>query len=343
MNSFDPHQVRPTLDEALISIVLPVYNEAGALAELTGRISESLRPLARFEIIFVNDGSRDDSPHILDSLAQHHAEVRVIHLSRNFGQQAAVQAGLCHARGDAVVLMDSDLQDAPETIHHFIERWQDGFDVVYAVRKSRQESWWKRILFAGFHRFLAGIADTSIPPHAGLFGLMDRRVVSEIIALGEHDRYLPGLRSWVGFRQTGVEIDRQARYDDQPRVSLRGLWQLAKTAIFSFSSFPLRVFSFIGFAAMFVFFLIGGFSLYCKLFTSLAIPGWTTHVLTASFFGAINALGISMLGEYVIRIYDQVRRRPLFVVARTMNVGPVALHETMALPAAGELTPAFAE
>ena len=316
-----PHSNRPPLSRALISVVLPVYNEAGALAEIVLGITKVLESVARFEIIFVNDGSRDDSPNILDSLAQHHPEVRVIHFSRNFGQQAAVQDGLCHARGDAVVLMDSDLQDAPEAIHEFLARWQDGYDVVYATRKSRQESWWKKSLFAGFHHFLSRISETSIPPHAGLFGLMDRRVVSEIVALGEHDRYLPGLRSWVGFHQTGVAIDRKSRYDDQPRVSLVGLWRLAKTAIFSFSSFPLKVFSFIGIGAMVVFFALGGFSLYCKLFTDLAIPGWTTHVVTASFFGAINALGISMLGEYVIRIYDQVRRRPLFVVARTTNLG----------------------
>ncbi|HZZ71907.1 MAG TPA: glycosyltransferase family 2 protein [Pirellulales bacterium] len=334
---------RPLLDRALLSVVLPVFNEAGVVASLTESLIAVLAPLMRFEILFVNDGSHDDSPAILDALASQHAEVRVIHFARNFGQQAAVQAGLAHARGDAVVVMDSDQQDSPAAIRQFVALWQEGYDVVYALRKSRQEAWWKRCLFAGFHRFLHAIADTQIPARAGLFSLMDRRVVSEVMALGEHDRYLPGLRSWVGFRQTGVEIDRGVRYDDHPRISLRGLWRLAKTAIFSFSSFPLQVFSWIGYLAMAVFMLLGGFSLACKIFTACTIPGWTSYVLIASFFGALNALGISMLGEYVIRIYDQVRRRPLYVVDRAVNFSIVPLARDLEVLHQGYAEPAWAE
>lgn len=311
---------RKPLDQALISVVLPVFNEAAVLTTLLRRVSQALEHTgARHEIIFVNDGSTDNSPRVLDELARKHPPVRVLHLSRNFGHQAAVHAGLSHARGDAVVLMDSDLQDEPEAIVRFVHEWQAGWDVVYAVRCQRQESWWKRCLFAGFHRTLAAIASVRIPVDAGNFSLMDGRLVRQIVALGECDRYLPGLRSWVGFRQKGISVRRNPRYDDKPRVSLWGLWRLAKTAIFSFSSFPLAVFYAIGYSALAVFFGLSCFSLACRLFTSLALPGWTSQVIIASFFGAVNALGISMLGEYVKRIYDQVRGRPLYVVAREVN------------------------
>ena len=309
--------------QKLVSIVLPVYNEAKVLPILTSRIAAVMTSCPmEYEIILVNDGSRDESPQILDQLAAASDRLRVVHLSRNFGHQAAVQAGLVHARGDAIVLMDSDMQDAPEAIPRFLAEWQAGFDVVYAIRTQRKENAVKRLLFAGFHRLMSAVASVPIPTDAGIFGLIDRRVAQQIIALGESDRYFPGLRSWVGMRQTGIVVERNARYDDQPRVSLAGLFRLAKTAMFSFSSFPLTIFHVIGGLAAAVFLGLSVFSVFCKLFTSLAIPGWTSYIITGSFFGALNALGISILGEYVIRIYDQVRGRPQFVVDRTVNVMP---------------------
>ncbi len=311
---------RPPVDQLLISAVLPVYNEVGGLPRLFGRVRDAiLKTGARQEIIFVDDGSNDGSAKLLDELTADHPQVRVVHLTRNFGHQAAVQAGLAHARGHVVLLMDSDLQDAPEALPRFLLQWQAGYDVVYAVRSHRREQFWKRWMFAGFHRTLSAIANTHIPIDAGNFSLIDGRVVREIVQLGERDRYLPGLRSWVGFKQIGIEVRRDARYDGRPRVSLWGLWKLAKTAIFSFSTFPLAVFSLIGYTALAVFFCLSLFSLFCRLFTDLAVPGWTSYVLIASFFGAVNSLGISMLGEYVARIYDQVRGRPLYLVDRTVG------------------------
>ncbi len=304
----------------LLSVVLPVYNEAQVLETLLTEVTRRAeRSADGLEIIFVNDGSSDGSGELLDRLAAEHPHVRVVHFSRNFGHQAAVQAGLQHARGDAVVMMDSDMQDAPAAIPRFVETWQEGYDVVYAVRTRRKEHLLKRCLFGGFHWLLHRISTTDIPPDAGIFGLIDARVQCEIVALGDRDRYLPGLRSWVGFRQKGIVVERLPRYDDCPRVSLGGLWRLAKTAIFGFSSFPLTLFYLIGYSALTMFVCLSGYALYCKMFTGLAIPGWTSHVLSASFFGALNALGISILGEYVTRIYDQVRGRPLFVVARKVN------------------------
>ena len=313
---------RPLVAETLLSVVLPVYNEVKVLRELLGQVRQAISACGvRSEIIFVDDGSTDGSARLLDKLAQKYPEVRVIHFSRNFGHQAAVQAGLRHARGHAVVLMDSDMQDSPDAIGRFLQKWRAGYDVVYAVRVKRKESAPKRLLFATFHQLMAAVATTPIPAEAGNFSLIDARAVRQIVDLSERDRYLPGLRSWIGFRQTGIEVERNARYDAQPRVSLRGLWRLAKTAIFSFSTLPLTIFYLIGYSALAVFLGLGAFSLYCRLFTALAIPGWTSYILSASFFGALNALGISMLGEYVIRIYDQVRARPLYLIDRMVGGG----------------------
>jgi|GEM_PF-148340 len=322
------HADRGNLRDKLLSVVLPVYNEEVVLPQLAEQLRMALKLTgARYEILFVNDGSRDHSSRILDELAAADPAIRVLHLSRNFGHQAAVQAGLTHAVGDAVILMDSDLQDEPRAILNFVRLWQQGSDVVYALRRERKEAWWKRFLFDTFHQLLARVATTKLPADAGNFSLMDRNVAQQIVALGESDRYLPGLRAWVGFRQTGVEVERNARYDATPRVSLRGLIRLAKTAIFSFSSLPLTIFARIGYAATGLFCILATYTLWCRFVTGTAIPGWSSHVLTGSFFGALNALGISMLGEYVVRIYDQVRGRPLFLVARIVN--GAAVNETI--------------
>lgn len=320
MSTTNPSPQRPPRDEALVSVVLPVFNEAQVIATLVQRVTTTVQAAGvQHELIFVNDGSTDGSGELLDQFAQNDPHIRVLHFSRNFGHQAAVEAGMEYAAGDALILMDSDLQDAPEVLGEFINQWLDGWDVVYAVRTARKENVFKRLLFRGFYRLMAAIATVPIPCDAGIFGLLDRRVAREIIAMRERDRFLPGLRSWVGFRQKGIVVERLARYDRCPRVSLAGLVRLAKTAIFSFSWFPLTLFWAIGLTALAVFLGLGSFALYCKLFTDLAVPGWTSHVLIGSFFGALNAMGISILSEYVIRIYDQVRARPLFVVTRKVN------------------------
>jgi len=340
MNQTCPEAAPVREAPALLSVVLPVYNEQHVLEELTRRVALAACQCAdSYEIIFVNDGSSDGSGPALDRLATRNPSVRVIHLARNFGHQAAVQAGLAHAAGDCVVLMDSDLQDMPEAIPDFVQKWREGFDVVYAVRCKRKEQWWKRALFAGFHRLLASVSSVPIPADAGNFSLIDRRAVREIVAMAERDRYLPGLRSWVGHKQCGLLVERAARYDDQPRVSLRGLWRLAKTAVFSFSTCPLSVFHLIGVLSLSLFVGLAGFSLYCKLFTNLAIPGWTSHILSASFFGALNALGISILGEYVIRIYDQVRQRPIYVVDRRVNCASEAAERDSEVPRPHTIAP----
>lgn len=310
----------PRPAEPLISVVLPCYNEAGVLERLTQSVVRTLeRHGDRYEIVYVNDGSNDDSVAILDSLADANPAIRVVHFSRNFGHQAAVQAGLAHARGDAVVVMDSDLQDDPAAIAEFLEQWRAGYDVVYAVRYNRKESPPKRFLFYAFYRVLNAISEMPIPQDAGNFGLVDRAVVDHILRLSDRDRFYPGLRRWVGFHQTGVPVERHARHDDRPRVSLRQLFRLAKSAIFSFSRVPLAIFYSVAILSLLVCLGLCAFTLYHKLFTGLAVPGWTSVTITSSFFGALNALGIAILGEYVIRIYDQVRERPMYIVARRVN------------------------
>lgn len=305
--------------DALISVVVPAFNEAAVLETLTAAVFAGLEG-CRAEIVFVNDGSTDGTAEVLDRLAAADARVRVVHLARNFGHQSALAAGLAYARGAAVAVMDADMQDDPAALGAMAARWREGWDVVYAVRHGRKEGALKRAGFYAFYRLLNLLSDTPFPTDAGNFGLMDRRAVDAVLAMPERDRYFAGLRRWVGFRQTGIPVERAARYDDAPRVSPLGLFRLAKSALFSFSAVPLAVFYLIAALATGAFVFLSSFSLYHKLVTGLSIPGWTSTVLISTFFGAINALGIGVLGDYVIRIYDQVRARPMFLVARTVNV-----------------------
>jgi polyisoprenyl-phosphate glycosyltransferase len=312
---------RRSLFQATVSLVLPVYNEAEVLRRLTAALCRAMDEQdCRYEVVFVNDGSRDGSGEILDELAAEHPALKVVHLSRNFGHQAALHAGLSHAAGDAVIVMDSDFQDDPKALGVFLDLWEHGYDVVYAVRTKRKENALKRVLFSSFYRLLNRISETPIPRDAGNFGLMDRRVAEELLNLSDTDRYFPGLRSWVGFKQIGVEVERLPRHDENPRVSFFGLCRLAKTAIFSFSRVPLTMFYVIALVSSLVCLGLTSFTLYQKLIAHDATPGWASSLMTASFFGALNSLGVAILGEYVVRIYDQVRNRPQFLVDRTTNI-----------------------
>ena len=216
---------RPSRDQVLISVVLPLFNESAVLTRLHCEVSQTLkRAGVLYELIFVNDGSTDDSATVLEQLAAQDPHSQILHFSRNFGHQAAVQAGLHHARGDAVVVMDSDLQDKPDCLLDFLSEWEAGYDLVYAVRCDRQEGPLKRFLFFAFYRMLNAVAQTPMPNDAGNFGLVDRRVMQSILQLNECDRYYAGLRSWVGFRQVGISVPRGARHDRCPRVSWLGLF-----------------------------------------------------------------------------------------------------------------------
>lgn len=309
--------------DATISVVAPVYNEAATIEQFVEEVRSylvSLEGFAGHEILLIDDGSVDGSAEKLDDLVSRYPkEVKVVHLARNFGHTAAVAAGLDHASGDAVILMDSDLQDDPEIIPGMVEKWREGYRVVYAVRSSREEAIWKRFLFTAFYRLLRTVSDTPFPVDAGNFSLMDRRVVDILRSLPERNRYLPGLRAWTGFRQTGLPVARRPRHDRQTRVGFRGLWRLSMNAIFSFSYVPLFVFRLIGLFAIGLSGLVTLYALYYKLFTSLTIPAWTSEIVTISFFGGINSFGIGILGEYIARIYDELKGRPAYVVDRCLS------------------------
>jgi len=319
---------RPT--SPLISLVLPVFNEAAILEKLQDRIDAGLTHSGcRWEVIYVNDGSSDLSGTILTRFAHERPNVRAVHLSRNFGHQSAILAGLAHAQGDATIIMDSDMQDDPSRLVDFIDAWRDGADVVYAIREKRKEALWKNILFLSFYRLLNRISDVPIPTDAGAFGLIDQRVTKQILQLPEVDRFYPGLRSWVGFHQMGIVVERCARHDDKPRVSLRQLFKLAQSAIFGFSRFPLMIFYALSIASLTVSASCLSYALISKWFTGLAIPGWASTTTLASFFGGLNALGIAILGEYVIRIHQQVLGRPSYIVERVDSM-PFAANQNAA-------------
>jgi dolichol-phosphate mannosyltransferase len=307
--------------QAKLSVVLPLLNEAGVLPRLLADLRTQLDSIGcRWNVVLVNDGSTDESGDLLDAMAYADRRLRIIHLSRNFGHQSAIHAGLNYADGEVVVLMDSDGQDDPTAIGRMFDRWQSGDDVVYAVRYGRKEGPIKRLLFKTFYSLLSRVASVDIPRDAGNFSLLDRRVVDELLRLDERDRYVPGLRSWLGFRQSSIRVERFARHDKQTRVSILGLISLAKNAFFGFSRAPLLAFYYLAFAALVVTAscfsaVIGG------SYFNLALP---TSVLiqcgVVALFGSLNSLGIAVLGEYIARIYDQVRARPHFLVDRTANV-----------------------
>ena len=303
--------------EPLLSVVIPIYNEQATLSELYRRLmhvlSENLAELA-YEIVFVNDGSTDGSIQILSELHADDPAVKVVNLSRNFGHQAALTAGLDYAKGDAVICMDGDVQDPPEIIPTLVARWRDGNDVVYAVRKLRKEGFIKRGCYAAFYRLLRRLSMVSVPLDAGDFALMDRRVVDCLKALPERSRFIRGLRTWVGFRQTGVEYEREKRFAGVPKYTWSKLVHLAVNGLLSFSALPLRMATAVGFMISFCSLLGIIVALYLKLFTDQAIPGWTATVIPILVLGGIQLLSIGILGEYIAQIFDEVKQRPLYLV-----------------------------
>jgi dolichol-phosphate mannosyltransferase len=300
---------------ATLSVVLPVYNERETLEALRERLLPILEELTRgaFEVLFVDDGSRDGSDRLLDAMHAAEPRIKVIHLSRNFGHQAALQAGLDAATGDAVVLMDADLQDPPEILRRFWECWRQGHEVVYAVRRRRKEGPLKRAAYAAFYRTLRGMAEIDLPLDAGDFCLLDRRVVDTLVALRERNRFLRGLRSWVGFRQIGVEYDRDARLAGEPKYTLRKLVELALSGYVGFSAKPLRASVWMGVATAGVGFLLGAGALATKLLGIYSPQGWVSTVVVILLTSGVQLLMLGVIGEYLARVYDEVRRRPLYV------------------------------
>jgi dolichol-phosphate mannosyltransferase len=300
----------------IISIVLPVYNERENLEVLAERLVPVLDRAVggAFEVIFVDDDSRDGSGEILDSFHAHDKRLKVIHFSRNFGHQAALQAGLDQSCGQAVILMDSDLQDPPEVLEQFIGKWKQGYDVVYAIRKKRKEGLLKRFAYSIFYRTMKAVAEIDVPLDAGDFCLLDRCVVDSLSSLRERNRFLRGLRSWVGFKQTGVEYERDQRHAGTPKYSLRKLVRLALSGYIGFSAMPLRVATWLGFLSASVGFLTALWALIAKVLGMPSPWGWASIIAIVLFVGGVQMLMLGIIGEYLGRVYDEVRNRPLYVV-----------------------------
>lgn len=309
------------MDRLHIGVVVPAYNEQECLPRLRERLSAVLDRLGvGYDVYLVDDGSSDGTAEMIRRFAREDARWHGIFLSRNFGHQAAVTAGLEAARGDAVVVMDGDLQDDPEVLPRMIERWRDGFDVVYAVRAKRKEGALLRLAYWLFYRLLHGMSQTDIPMDSGDFCLMGRQVVDTLNALPENNRFVRGLRAWVGFRQTGIVVERNARAAGIPKYCLSKLLRLAADGILDFSWVPLRAVSVAGFASVCVSMIYLIIILGLKLMNRVDIQGWTTVVFLTICFGGMILSALGIIGEYLGRIYGEVKRRPTHVVAATTGL-----------------------
>ena len=298
------------------STIAPIYNEEESLPELYRRVKEVMdRTGEPWELVLVDDGSQDKSTELIRELARQDERVRPVIFARNFGHQIAVTAGMDYSRGDAVVIIDADLQDPPEVILDLIAKWREGYEVVYAVRAEREgETWFKKTTAAMFYRLIYNITDIKIPLDTGDFRLMDRSVVKVMNQMREHHRFLRGMSSWVGFRQTGVKYKRAARYAGETKYPLRKMLKLALTAITGFSYFPLQLATYIGFISAGLSILAIPVVIILRLVGDNAFTGQATTLIAVLFLGGVQLISLGILGEYIGRIYDETKGRPLYIV-----------------------------
>lgn len=308
-----------------VTLAIPVFNEAEVFPELLRRISQVLDnlPGGPHEIVFVDDGSSDGTLTLIETAAKVDSRIVAVALSRNFGHQAALGAALDHARGDVVVVMDADLQDPPETIPWMLDEYHLGHDVVYAIRVDRKEKLWLRVCYAGFYKVISRLSDLPLPEGAGDFALLSRRVVDLIRQSPERHRYLRGLRTWCGFSQKGIVVERSARHGGESKYNLRRLLGLAFDGIFAFSIIPIRLATLAGLLVVLCSMAFAAYSLYAKIFyaeTEGQSPtGFTALIFAVIFLGGMQLLFLGVAGEYIGRIYDEVKRRPHYVVDRVIG------------------------
>ncbi len=309
-------EVRPTL-----SVVIPVFNEEETIPELERRLRVFLGELGEtWEVVFVDDGSRDASARLLQEMAEKEPRFKVVSFSRNFGHQIAITAGMDRAEGEAVVVMDADLQDPPELVREMLARWRQGFDVVYAVRQRRLgETWFKRLSAKIFYRVFRAMLGFEVVLDAGDFRLMSRPVVLTLRSLRERHRFIRGLVGWIGFRQSSVAYTRHERFAGVTKYPLRKMLGFAFDGITSFSTLPLRMATWLGALAALLAMGLGVWAFYVKIHGITAVPGWTTIMILVALGSSVQLLVIGILGAYVGRIYEEVQRRPLYTVAKEVN------------------------
>ena len=307
-----------------ISVIIPVYNEEENIGLLYDRMKSVMSQIgASYELIFVNDGSRDNSILLVRELASQHKEVKFIDFSRNFGHQIAVTAGLDSANGDAIVIIDADLQDPPELIIEMYKKLREGYEVVYAKRKKRDgESFLKRLTARVFYRILAKITSIHIPIDTGDFRIIDRKIVNILKQMPEKNKYLRGQISWIGFNQTFVEYDRSERHSGETGYTYRKMMHFALDGITGFSDLPLKIVTYFGFIVSGFAFIVMIYALYSRFILKVYEPGWTSTILSILFIGGIQMIAIGIIGEYLSRMNNNIRDRPLYIVKDSNMTDP---------------------
>lgn len=304
----------------LISIIVPCYNEQEVFSETYARLTETFAALDAsrysYEIIFVNDGSRDNTMLQIQDAVARDSRVKGINFSRNFGHQIAITAGLDNCKGDAAVVIDADLQDPPQVILEMIQKWEEGYDVVFGKRRERAgESAFKLLTAKWFYRFINRLSDVDIPLDTGDFRLMDRKALDQFLSMREVYRFVRGMVAWIGFRQTFVEYDRESRFAGETKYPLKKMMRLASDAILSFSNTPLKVATLIGFLTSIGAFIGILYALYMRLVAEIFVEGWTLLMISVLMIGGIILLVLGIIGEYVGRIYGEIKRRPLYIIS----------------------------
>lgn len=322
--------------EPLLSVVVPVYNEAEGIAYFHERASAALKALdgLDYELVYVDDGCKDGSFEIMRAFAADDPRARIVKLSRNFGHQIAITAGLDYARGDAVVFIDADLQDPPETIGRLVEKWREGYDVVYAQRAKRPgETAFKLFTASFFYRLLRSVANIDIPPDVGDFRLISRRVADVLRGMKEKDRFIRGLVSWVGYKQTAVLYNREERHAGETKYPLRKMIKFALDGITSFSTAPLRIATWMGNAAStvaFIYLLV----IIAQSFMGVTVPGFASIMVAVLFLGGVQLICLGILGEYLGRVFSEVKPRPIYIVEEEVVGGLSAVEKSVAAHAA---------
>jgi glycosyltransferase involved in cell wall biosynthesis len=326
------------------SVVAPAYNEAEVLRAFHARLAATMQSLGAWEVIYVDDGSRDATLQVMQELAELDPHVGVLALSRNFGKEIATTAGLDHARGEAVIVIDTDLQDPPEVIPDLVAAWRSGFDMVYASRRVREgETWLKRNTAGAFYRLMARVGPVELPPNTGDFRLMSRRVVQAVTALREQHRFMKGLFSWVGFPTTGIFYDRAPRHAGRTKWNYWKLWNLALEGITSFTVMPLKVATYLGLIVAAFALIFGGVIVLDTLFMGNPVPGYPSLMAVVLFLGGVQLMTLGVIGEYLGRVFNETKQRPLYFVERFLPSRMSSTHRTQMQDSAESDQPAGRE